>query len=59
MSPTEMRLIEGAGKAISLLNKSNIKVSVITNQSIIGQGKLSFEELDQIYTLPVQYLLEQ
>ncbi len=49
MSPAEMTLIEGADKAIALLNKAHIKVAVITNQSIIGQGKLSLEELDQIH----------
>jgi len=49
MSPSEMKLIEGAGNAISRLNEAQIKVAIITNQSIVGQGGLSLQNLDKIH----------
>lgn len=58
MSPSEMILLPQAGEAISKLNKQGIKVAVITNQSIIGQGDLSLQELDEIHA-HLQNLLEK
>ena len=49
MSPQEFILNEGAGMAISLLNKSSIKVAIVTNQSIVGQGGLSINDLHLIH----------
>lgn len=49
MSPQELTLIEGTGQAISLLNKAHIKVAIITNQSIVGQGGLDIKDLHQIH----------
>ncbi|MBS0185191.1 MAG: HAD-IIIA family hydrolase [Proteobacteria bacterium] len=49
MSPSEMKLIKGAGNAIACLNKAQIKVAIITNQSIVGQGSLTLQDLDQIH----------
>ncbi len=58
MSRSAMTLIDGAGKAISRLNEAQIKVVLITNQSIVGQGGLSLQELDQIHDHLI-YLLKQ
>ncbi len=58
LSPSALILTKGAGEAIARLNQAQIKVAVITNQSIVGQGGLSREDLDRIHTR-LQELLGQ
>lgn len=48
-SPSQLILIKGSAQAIARLNKADIKVAVITNQSIVGQGGLLTEELTAIH----------
>ena len=45
----QFELLPGSGEAISLFNKSNYKVSVITNQPVIARGDCTFEELRSIH----------
>jgi len=45
----EFKFIPGAGEAIKLLNINGYKVIVVTNQSAIGRGLLSIENLDKIH----------
>ena len=48
-SPHDLSLIDGAGEAISLLNKAHIKTAIITNQSIVGQGGITLVQLNEIH----------
>ena len=48
-SADQFKLIEGAGDAIRLINKSGYLVIVVTNQPVIARGECSFEELRQIH----------
>ncbi|UCE03523.1 MAG: HAD-IIIA family hydrolase [Candidatus Latescibacterota bacterium] len=45
----QMQLIAGAGEAIRLLHRARLKVVVVTNQSAIGRGLLSLDELRRIH----------
>jgi D-glycero-D-manno-heptose 1,7-bisphosphate phosphatase len=45
----ELKLLPGAGEAISLLNQRAIPVVVITNQAVVGRGEISLEELHKIH----------
>jgi histidinol-phosphate phosphatase family protein len=45
----QFELLPDSGKAISLFNKSNYKVSVITNQPVIARGDCSYRELQSIH----------
>ncbi len=47
--PAEVRLIPGAGQAIARLNARSIAVVIVTNQSVIGRGKLSEAGLVEIH----------
>lgn len=49
MCPEEFILYKGAGEAIALLNKALIKVAIVTNQSIVGQGGLHINDLHRIH----------
>ena len=46
----EFKIIEDVPKAIGLLNSSNIKVIIVTNQSAINRGLLSIEGLNKIHS---------
>ena len=48
--PEDLVLVEGAGKAISKLNRNNFLVIVITNQSGISRGFFSHEVLASIHS---------
>ncbi len=39
--PADVRLINGAGDAIARLNAAGVPVILVTNQSVIGRGKLT------------------
>lgn len=45
----ELKMIEGSAKAVAKLNKAGIKVAVATNQSCIGKGIITEQELSTIH----------
>lgn len=47
--PKDVRLIPGAGDAIAQLRAAGWPVVIITNQSVIGRGKLTEAGLDDIH----------
>jgi len=47
--PAAVRLIPGAGAAIARLNAAGIAVVIVTNQSVIGRGKLTEAGLVEIH----------
>ena len=47
-NPADLELIENAGEAIKLINKSEYLAIVITNQPVIARGQCTFEEHDEI-----------
>ena len=48
-NPADVRLIEGAGTAIARLNLAGWRVIIVTNQSVIGRGKLTKAGLVQVH----------
>lgn len=49
LCPSELKLIKGSAEAIARLNNAHIKVAVVTNQSIVGQGGLCMDTLENIH----------
>ncbi len=49
--PSDVALIPGAGAAIARLNRAGIPVVIVTNQSVIGRGKLSEAGLTDIHVV--------
>jgi D-glycero-D-manno-heptose 1,7-bisphosphate phosphatase len=47
--PQQLRLVDGAAKAIRLINQSGYLAIGITNQPIIARGDVTFAELDAIH----------
>ncbi|MEM7508230.1 MAG: HAD family hydrolase [Pseudomonadota bacterium] len=47
--PADVRLIPGAGEAIARLNAAGIAVVIVTNQSVIGRGKLTEAGLEDVH----------
>ena len=45
----KLKLINGADKAIKLINKSKYRCIVITNQPVIARGECSFDQLQNIH----------
>ncbi len=45
----DLILIDSAAEAIRLINQSNYRCIVITNQPVIARGECSFEELENIH----------
>ncbi len=45
---TQIKLIPGAGDSIRKLNEAGIPVVVLTNQSVVGRGMISLDDLNQI-----------
>ena len=48
-NPSGVQLIPGAGAAIARLNAADIAVVIVTNQSVIGRGKLTEAGLVEIH----------
>ena len=49
--PGDVRLIDGAGEAVRRLRDEGWPVFVITNQSVIGRGKLTEAGLAEIHAV--------
>lgn len=47
--PAEVRLIDGAANAVARLRSAGWKVVIVTNQSVIGRGKLTEAGLAEIH----------
>lgn len=47
--PADVRLIDGAGTAIARLKAAGLPVVIITNQSVIGRGKLTEAGLAEVH----------
>ncbi len=54
--PADVRLIPGAGAAIARLNAAGIAVVIVTNQSVIGRGKLTEAGLEEIHAVLAEQL---
>ena len=48
-NPDEVRLIGGAGQAIKLLADAGFDIVIVTNQSVIGRGKLTQAGLAEVH----------
>lgn len=47
--PADVKLIDGAGEAIKALRDAGYDVVIVTNQSVIGRGKLTVEGLAEVH----------
>lgn len=56
--PDDVKLIPGAGRAVKRLRSAGWPVIVITNQSVIGRGKLSEAGLLQVHAVMEAQLAE-
>lgn len=57
--PDDVQLIAGAGAAIKRLRDAGWKVIVITNQSVIGRGKLTEDGLTEVHKVMDAQLAEE
>lgn len=55
-SPNQVRMIDGAGLAIARFNDLGIPVIIVTNQSVIGRGKLTEDGLVDIHVVMSEML---
>jgi D-glycero-D-manno-heptose 1,7-bisphosphate phosphatase len=54
--PGELAMIPGAAAAVACLNRAGVRVAVCTNQSAVGRGIISRDDLDQIHRALVERL---
>lgn len=54
--PADVRLIPGAAAAIARLNAADVPVVIVTNQSVIGRGKLTEAGLVEIHDVMARQL---
>jgi D-glycero-D-manno-heptose 1,7-bisphosphate phosphatase len=47
--PADVRLLPGAGGAVKALRRAGFAVVIVTNQSVIGRGKLTEAGLEQVH----------
>ncbi len=57
-NPGEVRLLEGAAKAIKRLNHASIKVVVVSNQSGVGRGYFTHSDLSAVNKRLIELLKE-
>jgi D,D-heptose 1,7-bisphosphate phosphatase len=57
-SLNEFQILPSVPEAIRLLNKSNFKVIIISNQSAVNRGLITIEKLNKIHNFLSNYLLE-
>lgn len=55
-SPDRLRLLPGAAEAVRLINQSNLKAVVLTNQSGVARGYYSEQGLEEIHRVLRQLL---
>jgi D-glycero-D-manno-heptose 1,7-bisphosphate phosphatase len=48
-SEKDFELLPGAGEAIAMLNKAGHKVVVVSNQSCVGRGLITADQVDSIH----------
>lgn len=48
-TPEQFRMINGAAEAVAKLCAAGFKIAVVTNQSVVGDNRMSQETLDQIH----------
>lgn len=48
-SPEELVLLPGAAAAVARLNAADVKVAVVTNQSVVGRGLIEEPALEEIH----------
>ena len=49
VDPADVRVVEGAGKAIRQLQANGYRCVVVTNQSVVGRGLLSEDGLGEVH----------
>ena len=54
--PGDVSLIPGAAAAIARLNAAGFKVVIVTNQSVIGRGKLTVDGLEAVHAEMIRQL---
>ena len=47
-TPDELVMLPGAAAAVARLNRANLKVALVSNQSVVGRGIISGEMLERI-----------
>ena len=57
--PEQLSLIGGAAEAIAELNRAGVAVAICTNQSEVGRGAMTREELDAVHAALQARLREQ
>lgn len=56
LHPNDMQLLPGSGSAIRLLNERGYKTCVVTNQSAVGRGQLTPDDLAVIHDCLLDHL---
>jgi len=56
LRPQDLRLLPGAGRAVAALNAAGITSAVVTNQSCVGRGMLTWSALDEVNAEMMQQL---
>jgi D-glycero-D-manno-heptose 1,7-bisphosphate phosphatase len=57
--PDAVELLDGAAAAIARLNRENVPVVVVTNQSGIGRGYYDVEDYERVHERMLELLAEQ
>lgn len=57
--PEKVRLLHGAAQALSALRESGFLVAVVSNQSGVGRGLITMEDVESVHQRMVELLAEQ